>query len=302
MNIQLGAKGIDWTDATWNPLTGCYHGCEYCYARRMAERFGSKNHPPCDDVVAIWRGKPLYVSRSFSPPFPWKFAPTFYPQRLDEPRRRKKPTKIFVVSSGDLFGDWVPDNWIEEVIKVVHDCPQHTFQFLTQNPVRLIGYDWPDNCWVGATATNGASMPDVLSALALVDAEVRFISLEPLLGEVDTLWPHLEWLIIGPQSGPGGGQPERIWVQKLIEEARWHGIPVWLKGNLEWEKQIQEWPLVAGVKEAMGTHRHPRVPIVVRGAGGRRTVAVPHLESKSRCRQAPRRSGQCFGPAFDPSG
>ena len=122
MNKQ-GKNGIERCDYTWSQVTGCLHGCEYCYARRMAKRFGM---PQLDNDCHVYTGKvKSYDDAVHTGPFPWGFAPTLHKYRFNEPQEIKKPSKIFVVSMGDLFGEWVPDEWIQEVFKVCEAAPQH---------------------------------------------------------------------------------------------------------------------------------------------------------------------------------
>ena len=164
----MGTKTkIDWCDATWNPVTGCLHGCEYCYARRIAERFGGcwrLDLPP----DTSWRGnvgerklmgdyarhndgkchvldEPEIECAVFDPPggycgkakpYPYYFSPTFHRYRLGEPQSWKKPRNIFVCSMADLFGEWVPDAWIREVFEACEAAPQHRYLFLTKNGKR----------------------------------------------------------------------------------------------------------------------------------------------------------------------
>ena len=125
----MNRSNIEWCQWTWNPVTGCKHGCPYCYARGIARRFPKA--------------------------FPNGFEPTFHESRLDEPEKLKKPAHIFAVSMGDLFGEWVPKEWIERVVGVIHGCPQHTFTVLTKNPRRAV--DWfadkpsPRNLMIGTS-------------------------------------------------------------------------------------------------------------------------------------------------------
>ncbi len=140
---------IEWCDSTWNPLTGCLHGCEYCYARRIAERFGTLfkgGIMPEDEGLTFLPDEPDRFYELDEParndngklePFPANFYPTFHRYRLDEPQNMKKPQNIFVCSMADLFGDWVPYNWIEEVFAACDKAPQHRYMFLTKNPQRL---------------------------------------------------------------------------------------------------------------------------------------------------------------------
>jgi len=216
---KQGPGKIDWTDFTWSPVTGCLRGCDYCYARKTYERFGMS------------------------------FEPTLHENRMSEPARLKRASKIFVCSVADLFGPWVPDEWINRVMEAAYDAPQHTYQFLTKYPERLAGWGWSDNHWVGATATDQESMERAVAALAHVDAPVRFISAEPLLGPITADLSGLDWLIIGAMTGPGATPPEREWVQSVIDQARDQSIPVWLKENLHWPGRIQYWP--AGWSDVM---------------------------------------------------
>lgn len=142
---------IDWADATWNPVTGCLHGCEYCYARRIAERFGGSRAyeqflfcagdpfdcggcTQCNTVL----DKPVQTANGKIDPYPYNFLPTYHRYKLDEPQHWKQPRNIFVCSMADLFGDWVPDGWIREVFEACDAAPQHRYLFLTKNPKRLV--------------------------------------------------------------------------------------------------------------------------------------------------------------------
>ena len=159
MNRQ-GPGKIEWTDFTWSPVTGCKHGCDYCYANRIAQRI-----------------------------YPEKFEPTFRPNRLGEPSKVKMPSKIFVSDMGDLFGAWVPDDWILRVLRACYDAPQHTYQFLTKNPSRYLSMDefFPEGAWVGTTIENQASEAIRSEPMSqLRKGLVRFASIEPLLGHYRT--------------------------------------------------------------------------------------------------------------------
>ena len=201
---------------TWNPVTGCLHGCTYCYARRIARRFG-KTQEEQDS------------------------KPVFHPERLNDPARIKKPSTIFVCSMADLFGDWVPMGWIEDVLQACKMAPQHRYIFLTKNPERYreinvsLNYDpWPLDCLKGATS-EGVFPP------AIVD----FVSFEPLLEEpmyILALFKNLKWIIVGGQSGPGAIKPKPEWVKTIISISRQYNIPLFLKDNLNWPEKIQEVP------------------------------------------------------------
>lgn len=208
---------IEWTTYTWNPVTGCRNGCPWCYAARIARRFPQR--------------------------YPRGFAPTFWPERLEEPRRVRRPARIFVCSMGELFADWVPSDWQRAVLDVARACPWHRFIFLTKSPRNLIRQNpWPDNAWVGASATDQRMASEAVSALRDVQAPVRFVSFEPLLGPIDADLSGLDWVIIGALTGPAARQPEVTWVETLIARARAAGAAIFVKDNLRWPERIQEWP------------------------------------------------------------
>ena len=152
---------IDWCDSTWNPVTGCLHGCEYCYAKNIAERFSG--HENAKDAIRTLLNEPIRTDGKISP-YPFGFEPTVHRYKLDE-YRNKKGRNIFVCSMADLFGMWVPDDWKIEVLEACYKAPQHNYLFLTKDP---IGYSiWPtkghkdfycadpykENMWLGVTYT-----------------------------------------------------------------------------------------------------------------------------------------------------
>lgn len=215
----MNKTNIEWCDYTWNPVTGCHHGCKYCYARKFANRFYPK------DVG---------------------FNPHLWPERLKEPNALKKPARIFVCSMADLFGDWVPREWIEKVFETVKACPWHNFYFLTKNPKRLAEFNpWLPNAWSGVTATDQKMMDEAMEGLRPVEGARKYISCEPLLGPV--ILPkklRINWLIIGGLTGPESKtcQPKPEWIKNLIDQAGDGGVPLFLKNNLRWPNKIQEWP------------------------------------------------------------
>jgi protein gp37 len=204
----VNKSDIEWTDFTWNPVTGCKHGCSYCYARKIAKRFTGH------------------------------FKPEFHPERLSDPLKRRRPARIFVCSMADLFGDWVPSEWIEAVLETVQSCPQHTFIFLTKNPKRYYEWLFTKNCLLGATATDqktwDAAIKFLSYAIGFPQENIcsAFISAEPLLGMIK---PHgieqIDWLIIGANSNRGAECPKSIWAMDLIHAARTAGVPVFVKNN-----------------------------------------------------------------------
>lgn len=212
--MGMNRTKIEWTDYTWNPVTGCKNNCSYCYAQKISHRFGRS------------------------------FEPTLHPKRLEEPYKLKKPSKIFVCSMGELFGSWVPKEWQEEVLKVTLGCPQHIFQLLTKFPNGYAEYGrWPSNIWLGTTVTG---VSDVHNARILrdeiADASVKFVSLEPWLEFVGSDWfQGLDWVIVGAQTNPIR-QPGEAWIKGLLDNAEYYGYAVFMKDNLGYEPKRREWP------------------------------------------------------------
>lgn len=209
----MGAKTkIDWADATWNPVTGCLHGCEYCYARKIAERFRAREiyDPDCQCQRGLIKrgmlkgtGKPLELDFPWeqknkdgsitNAAYPFGFDPTFHRYKLGDPQKWKKPRNIFVCSMADLFGEWVPDEWIAEIFKACEAAPQHRYLFLTKNPARFGSINgWnhrhnneyaKDNMWFGTTITRQYELNRMLK-LPYGNAHT-FLSVEPILERID---------------------------------------------------------------------------------------------------------------------
>ncbi len=248
----MGSKTkIDWCDATWNPVTGCYHGCPYCYARRIAERFGS-------GIVSGTRLHELhapvreYGTRPYSTePYPYDFDPTLHRYRLGEPQRWKKPRNIFVCSMGDLFGDWVPDEWIIDVLNACRKAPQHRYLFLTKNPARYVDLykkgilQTGDGFWYGTTTT-GPESPFYYSRMPDDDPRT-FASIEPILNPFGEMIDFPDWIIIGAETGNRKGKvvPPKDWINEIAEAGKKHNIPVFMKESLReimGEDFVQEFP------------------------------------------------------------
>ena len=271
---------IDWCDSTWNPVTGCYHECEYCYARKIATRFdggyvsGGESrgnyclsdkaaqhiaHPEIHDGhILMTQHKPIFENigildrenKKYSA-YPFGFCPTIHRQRLDEPAHKTKGGTIFVGSMADLFGDWVPDEWIREVFKACEAAPQHRYLFLTKNPKRYEEL-WskgvlPKNHWYGHTITN-----ESVSAYASTwnpTGYNNFLSIEPLLGNAAKgNWLHLyKWVIIGAETGNRKSKviPKREWIEDIVGACRSAGVPVFMKDSLRGimgDDFVQEYP------------------------------------------------------------
>jgi protein gp37 len=211
---------IEWTDYSWNPITGCEHGCWYCYANKLFTRF----------------------HRSFKP--------TFHPERLLEVRLLKKSAKIFVCSVSDLFAPWIPEEWRDEVLaEVICSEIPHTFQLLTKNPERIPrDLAFPENVWIGTTVTGEGDDWKNIEAMRSVRAN-RFVSFEPLLGELDfSLHPldEIDWVIVGKLTGSKKVKLKFSWLASIMDETARVGIPLFMKNNLRQSfpnlRLLQEFP------------------------------------------------------------
>ena len=270
---------IDWCDSTWNPVTGCLHGCDYCYARNMARRFsyeGETLDVPAE-LQRVWvedsKGSgtgnhvlryPVDLLDGRRVPYPFGFEPTLHRYRFND-YTGKQGRNIFVCSMADLFGEWVPNEWIEEVFNACEAASQHTYLFLTKNPERYYcledNGDLPDyqNMWYGITVTNKAQLERAVKAAGNLGCNVNtFLSIEPLHEDITQseywdpvkLMDYFDWFIIGTETGRRAGiiTPEREWIQSIVKTCSDIEKPVFLKsgrGIMEeiWgEPLIQEFP------------------------------------------------------------
>ena len=250
---------IDWCDSSWNPVTGCLHGCEYCYARRIAERFGGypsdeKLHEFNVRQIVSHRNDDGEWNRSYKCAYPFSFAPTLHRYKLDEPQKWKKPRNIFVCSMADLFGDWVPDEWIDDVIKSTQRALQHRYLFLTKNPERyedwlerfetccIEGLDEVANCWFGASASNNAELERANRSKAtwvsiepireqIGTGEDQFMEFNPYTGGEQKRWT---WVVIGAETGNSKSKviPEKEWIDEIADVCKFYGTPVFMKESL----------------------------------------------------------------------
>ena len=208
---------IEWCDMTWNPVVGCQNNCPYCYARKMHNRF-KKN-------VDSFNNPELYFSR------------------LNKPQTVKKPKNVFVCSMADLFGRWVPDEWIQEVFKACEAAPQHRYLFLTKNfhAYKDFGIILKKNYWYGQSH-------DGNNCVVPYDMKNQFISLEPMQRGINPkAIEGFQWVIIGAETGNRKGKiiPKREWIENIVNACRDSKVPVFLKNNLAsvWEEPlIQEFP------------------------------------------------------------
>jgi protein gp37 len=208
------ASNIEWTEMTWNPVTGCTkvsQGCKHCYAERMAKRLHAM-------------GAQRYKNG---------FQPTLHPDLADLPRGWKKPRVIFVNSMSDLFQDEVTDKFIQRIFDTMLACPQHTFQILTKRSERLrrlgASLPWAPNIWIGVSVEDKRVVQRVHD-LVSVPAQVRFLSCEPLLGPLDDLpLDRLHWVIVGGESGPGARPMQPEWVDSIHRQCAVASVPFFFK-------------------------------------------------------------------------
>ncbi len=207
-------SSIEWTESTWNPVTGCTKlsaGCLNCYAERMAKRLQAM-------------GQPNYRNG---------FEVTCHPKTLKLPLRWKKPQMVFVNSMSDLFHEAVPMRFIERVFATMNQARWHCFQILTKRAERLrkvaSRLDWPANIWMGVTVEN-ADCLNRIDALRTVPAAVRFLSLEPLLGPLHGLdLEGIGWVIVGGESGPGARPMCEEWATDIRDQCKESNVPFFFK-------------------------------------------------------------------------
>lgn len=205
---------IEWTESTWNPVTGCTkisEGCQHCYAERLALRLQAM-------------GNEKYKSG---------FKVTLHPESISEPLVIKKPSMIFVNSMSDLFHEDVPMDYIQRVFSVMRTADQHVFQVLTKREKRLAEIanqiDWPSNVWMGVTVEN-YKHKDRIEVLRNIPASVRFVSFEPLLSSLGTLdLIGIDWAIVGGESGPGARPIKQEWVLEIKEHCEKSGTAFYFK-------------------------------------------------------------------------
>ena len=191
--------------------------------------------------------------------FPGMMKPAFHPDRIDEldrVRKVKPGDKIFVGSSGDMWGEWVDSRWISEVINTAALKPDLTFQFLTKNPSRYHGWAFSENMWLGTTVDGTKMTENNLFSLTRCVPEqfTRFVSFEPLINKPFLNISHfknLNWIIIGADSTRSAKKPPKVWADYLITTARNFNIPVWVKDNYGYPETIKEFPDVLDVARAI---------------------------------------------------
>ncbi len=195
---------IEWTEQTWNPVTGCIKvspGCTHCYAETMAKRLQAMGAPGYENGFKV----------------------SLLPERLDQPRRRKKPTMYFVNSMSDLFQDEVPFEFVEQVMGVIEETPWHTYQILTKRSARMREYFSshcvPDNTWLGVSVEDNKYGKPRIPDLQAIKAKTRFLSVEPLLEDLGRLrLKGIRWVIVGGESGFRARPMNEEWVVGLRDQ------------------------------------------------------------------------------------
>lgn len=235
---MMATTKIEWAERVWNPVTGCDKvspGCQNCYAERMAKRLRGRHGYPKDEPFKV----------------------TLHPDRLDQPLKWRKPSRIFVCSMGDLFHEDVPDEFIDQIFFKIVRAKRHNFLILTKRPLRMWKYietfrvpittgsyhkDF-EHLWLGVTAENQEQADKRIPILLQIPAAVRFVSIEPMLEGISLAkWCHPEeeetthifgetfdWVIVGAESGAKRRPPQIEWIENIVEQCRNADVPIFVK-------------------------------------------------------------------------
>lgn len=205
---------IEWTEMTWNPVTGCVKvspGCKHCYAETLSKRLRAMGAERYQDGFQV----------------------TTHDDLIDLPLKWKRPRVVFVNSMSDLFQEQVPLHFIQRVFETMDQCPQHQFQVLTKRAERLVevcgDLKWSGNIWMGVSIEN-QEYAYRSKLLRSVPAAIRFLSVEPLLGKISALpLRGIHWVIVGGESGPGARPMKQEWVETIYRQCREQGVPFFFK-------------------------------------------------------------------------
>ena len=271
------ASTIEWTDETWNPVTGCTRvspGCDHCYMFTLYPRLTAMGVPGYESDPSSVR---------------------LLPERLEAPLRWARPRRVFVNSMSDVFHPRVPYNFINDIFDVMREASEqrgHVFQVLTKRPGRAVGWwesnearysgEWPEGVWLGTSIENQKYAPR-LTVLARVPAPIRFASAEPLLGPVDlTAWLStgaLSWVIVGGESGQRARRMDLKWLEALKLQCEKNSVPLFVKqlGTL-WARAVEsndpkggspaDWPEGIASREYPTTKKQATRLVTKRGYGG----------------------------------
>lgn len=202
---------IDWTERTWNPVVGCSkvsQGCKNCYAEKMAIRL--ENNPNVDSYDGVINGKR------------WTGKVRELEDKIDQPKRWRKPSVIFCNSMSDLFHPEVSDDFIKKCFQTMLEADRHTYQILTKRPERPANIDWnitlPNHIWMGTSVESG-EVKGRIDSLRQVDCDVRFLSVEPLIGPMGNINLNgIDWVIVGGESGPGARDMDLDWAREVRDQ------------------------------------------------------------------------------------
>jgi protein gp37 len=213
---------IEWTDWTLNPVVGCNHGCDYCYAQKQAKRQKQR----CELC--------------------YQFIPHPHLERLSQLNPKQKARKIFIDSMWDFNSTRVEEEWLRIIISKMRECDQHTFQILSKRPEGYERFEFPSNVWLGTSIATTEDCHRVEDLVSLGNRNIKFVSIEPIHEKID-FWfsrSRVDWLIVGAETGNRKGKikPKMEWITAIIENARTEKIPLFIKGNLHWPDRIQEYP------------------------------------------------------------
>lgn len=214
-------SNIEWTEQTWNPVTGCVKvspGCKHCYAETLARRLQAMGTPGYEHGFS-------HVS--------------LLEERLDQPLRRRKPTVYFVNSMSDLFQERVPFEFVDRIMDVIRQTPHHTYQILTKRAARMQKYferrTVPDNAWLGVSVENHKYGKPRISFLADIQAKTRFLSVEPLLEDVGDLdLTGIHWVIVGGESGHKARPMKLEWVLNIQDQCKAASVDFFFKQWGSW--------------------------------------------------------------------
>lgn len=206
---------IEWTEQTWNPITGCSKvspGCKHCYAETMAKRLQAMGTPGYENGFKV----------------------SLLPERLSQPKHRKKPTMYFVNSMSDLFQEEVPFAFIEQVMAIVEETPWHTYQILTKRSARMYEYfethTVPDNAWLGVSVEDKKYGKPRISDLQAIKAKTRFLSIEPLLENLGRIGlGNIRWVIVGGESGLNARPMKESWILSLRDQCEKANVDFFFK-------------------------------------------------------------------------
>lgn len=242
----MNKSKIDWCDYTWNPITGCYHNCPYCYARKLANRFAGDVRKNMADDRCKHLGDGLFEldevfttrnDRTLATPF--GFYPTLHKYRMNHLGQRPTGANVFVGAMADVFGKWVPDEWIEEIFNACKNNPQHNYLFLTKNPYRYKELYEDGKLPKGENMWYGYSFTTTQADILVKDNKFHtFVSIEPILEDIGDYiqdFPQIaDWVIIGAETGNRKGKviPKLEWIDKIVAHCDKFNIPVFMKESL----------------------------------------------------------------------